>query len=103
MQPLVGARRRPQPLGRARRQPLAGGFARAGYAPPPPRGHYSPAPLTVQAGGYHANGFHDPGATVTTVITATEAFEDTVTYTRPARKVWPKTVPHAAEVRLLVS
>ena len=75
------------------------------YAPPPPAGHYPPPPpVTVQSGGYYAHGYYYyPGTTVTTVTvttapvvtTTTEVFEDTVTYTRPVRKVWRKKVYRA--------
>lgn len=64
--------------------------------PPPPAGR----PMVVQQGGYYANGYYYPGQTVTTVTvtstpvvtTTTEVFEDAVTYSRPAKRVWHKRV-----------
>jgi Ni/Co efflux regulator RcnB len=75
----------------------------AGYAPPPPMAVASGRPVVVQSGGYYSNGYYYPAPTVTTVTvtttpvvtTTTEVFEDTVTYTRPARKVWRKRVVRA--------
>lgn len=70
--------------------------------PPPPRIVASGQPVVVRSGGTYSSGYYYPAPTVTTVTvtttpvvtTTTEVFEDTVTYTRPVRKVWRKKVWH---------
>ena len=78
-----------------------------GYAPPTVIQSGGGTTVTTStSGGYpsgtYVNGYYYPPATVTTVTvasapvvtTATEVFEDTVTYSRPVHKVWRKRTWH---------